>query len=540
MAWSWTVAGIVIFFSLYTTAVQTWTQPPFVTPEGSRYVFDLQGLLALAAEAKHHFPLQVPMVAGETLSYHWFAPAHEATASLISRVELPVVYHGFEPVFMAGAAVVSLALAGWRVSGRPWVGVVAAALTFVVGELTIGSSSDWLGSSTTFVWASTTTVFSWCLLFVLVMVVADRIMVGGLPDVPVGRGAWVLIALLAMASAGAKSTGLPAIVSGVLLAAFVHFVRVRRAKELRGFIGVLALAASAFFIATLAVYRGGGSSGLSLTPLNALSMATATRPDASWRRELFSYAAALGGYAIYELPRLAGVPVLAWLARRGRAAWGSLEWFLLGGITGGILCTLLFGHPSGSQLYFIRSAWGMGAILSAMGIVRLVEDRKVTARTMTSLMAASAVAVIGPYAVAYRWAQGKHFFPGIRLMAPMYIAASLIAGVLLIGALCWPRLRRHRPALRGIGAVTALTFVLSAGLPNLPADARAISRWNKAGTYHEQVTGSVPRAIRMTLWPPTSTARPYRMGTPCPSGSTTMRNGEHSSEVGCTSRAASR
>lgn len=496
IGWSWAVAGIVSFYSLYVTAVHLRAQPPFVTAGSRWYVFDLQGLMALAAEAKHHFPLQVPMVAGEPLSYHWFAPAHEATASLISGVDLPVVYHGFEPILMAGAAVVSLALVGWRVSGRPWVGVVAAALTFVVGELTIGSSSSWLGSSTTFVWASTTTVFSWSLLFVLVMVVADRIMDAGLPDAPIGRGAWILVALLSMASAGAKSTGLPAIVSGVLLAAVVHAVRTRRVRELSRFVAVLGLAAAAFCVAMVAVYRGGGSSGLTIAPLTALGIATINARSGSRWHEVFTYLVAIGGYAIYELPRLAGVPVLAWLARRGRARWGTLEWFLLGGITSGVLATLLFGHPSGSELYFIRSAWGMGAILSAMGFVRLVEDRKVAPRTMAILLAGSAVAVLGPYVVAYRGLGGMNV-AGLRHMMPMYVAAALIAGVLLIGALCWPLVRRRWPGTRGIGAVAAVTLVLSAGLPNFVADERVISPWHSLRSYHEQVT---PTMIRAGHW----------------------------------------
>jgi hypothetical protein len=51
---------------------------------------------------------------------------------------------------------------------------------------------------------------------------------------------------------------------------------------------------------------------------------------------------------------------------------------------------LLFGHPSGGELHFVHSAWGMGA---------------------------------------------------------------LIAGVALVGVLCRPLLRRRWPAIRGIGAV---------------------------------------------------------------------------------------
>jgi hypothetical protein len=82
-------------------------------------------------------------------------------------------------------------------------------------------------------------------------------------------------------------------------------------------------------------------------------------------------------------------------------------------------------------------------------------------------------------------------------MIPMYLAAALIAGVALLGALCWPLIRRWRPQVAGIGAVAALTFVLSAGLPNLPADARMIYLWNALRPYHEQVT---PQMLRGAHW----------------------------------------
>jgi hypothetical protein len=157
------------------------------------------------------------------------------------------------------------------------------------------------------------------------------------------------------------------------------------------------------------------------------------------------------------------------------------------------MATLLLGHPSGSEMYFICSAWGMGALLSAMGFVRLVEDRKVSPRTLVILLAVSAVAVLGPYAMVYRPVRHMNI-TGLRHMVPMYLAATLIAGVLLVGAVCWPLFRKRWPGMRGTGAVAALTLVLCAGLPFFAADERSVARFHASRSYHEKVTPVMVRA----------------------------------------------
>jgi hypothetical protein len=47
--------------------------------------------LAMAAELPHHFPPQIPYVAGEPLNYHWMVYNHIASAHWITKVELEVL-----------------------------------------------------------------------------------------------------------------------------------------------------------------------------------------------------------------------------------------------------------------------------------------------------------------------------------------------------------------------------------------------------------------------------------------------------------------
>ncbi|MGY0233492.1 hypothetical protein [Longispora urticae] len=481
IAWSWSVLVVVGCFLLYMLDVQLRGQGPTPAPGGSRYLYDLEYLLSLAAEAKHHFPLTVPQVTNEPLHYHWFASAHHAAGSIISGTDLATVYFRFDPILVSVGAVLVLALAGWRITGRPWVGALAAALTFAVGELSLETFSIYFGSSTTFVWTSPTAAYSWLFTFALLIVAVEVIRPSGLPGAPLGRGVWPLAIGLGLALTGAKSSGVPTILAGVVLVLGVGVLR--RQRQPRVWL-LLACLVGVYLFAMAVLYRF-QSLGVSLDPLSNVGLSLTTVDHGSWARKVALYVIAVLGYAAYQLPRLAGVVVLAYLAVRKRAPWTGVEWFLLGAIAAGVGGTTLLGHPGSSQLYFLRSIWGAGAILSAIGFVRLAERHSVRGRTMAAVLIGAAVAMTGVLGVlrhSGRFVQGL----GVWIWKPVVAAVVATVVVAVVAGLFLGLLRRTGRIPAGVAALAALSVVLMAGAPALYIDTRSLGgRW---GGYHELVT----------------------------------------------------
>ncbi len=170
LAWSWAVAGVVGFFTAYLAMVFLDRNPILPTSEATRQYIDLPYQLSLAGEAKHNFPVDLPQVAGEPLYYHWFAHAHMAATSLIGGIDLPVVALRLAIPALSALAILLTAVVGWRISGRPLVGAVAAALFFVVGEFNFTDPVTLpFGTQVTFVvWHGMSMIYSWVLLLALI------------------------------------------------------------------------------------------------------------------------------------------------------------------------------------------------------------------------------------------------------------------------------------------------------------------------------------------------------------------------------------
>ncbi len=493
LSWSWAVAAVALAVLGYLTFVTLRPTQPLPTTAPKLYFIDQLWLLSLVGEAKHHFPLQVPQVVGEPLAYHWFSFAHMASASMISGVDPAVVFFRFFLPTVCLLAVVLLAVVGWRVSGRPWVGAVATALMFAVGELVVGSIAPGpLGGIVAFtVWTSPSVPYGWLMLFPMIALALDRL-TGGLPDAPIGRGAWPLLAIFAVAALGGKATGVPVTLCAVGLVALVELVRRRPARTTWT---LIALLLAAYLFAAAAVFRF-TAEGTQLRPFGIFWVQLAGAQNEPWWREVGLYSAVLGGYLIYLLTRFAGIPVLAWIGRR---SWGTVEWFLLGGAVGGTVATLVLWHLALSQNFFVRSGFAFGAILSAMGMVALIERHRVPARVVAMIV--TAVATVCALTSLLIWqagggagAPGYHpMASGLATLLPIYRAGLAVAAVALAVAVAGWLARRRWPRMRGIAAVAVLALLLSAGLPGLAWDAALYP--NARTDFHtlvspEQVAGA--------------------------------------------------
>jgi hypothetical protein len=385
-----------------------------------------------------------------------------ASASLISGVDLPVVLLRLYLLPILLISVALLAIAGWRVSGRPYVGVVAAALVFAIGELKlIPGVASGFGSVFTFTaWASPSMSYSYLFFFPLIHLLADRF-----TRQPGGRSGWSLIGLFVLASTGGKSSSIAVLLGGVALVCGVELLRRR--------IYWPAVAAGAVLVAgqlfASIVLLHGAAYGTTIGPLHLITSLPFAEAALASERPAWQDALIAGGavvvWAVVLLARLAGIPALL------RRSPGPVELFLLGGFAAGLCAALLLDHPGGSEAYFLKTAWPLGALASAWGFVELVERRPVPRwlgwALGGGLTATTAVLVL----------LAPRLWPPVRATGAASVLAAArpllaLAAAALLATASWWVARAVRPQLRGAGPVVAVASVLAAGAANLPIEAQ--------------------------------------------------------------------
>ncbi len=499
LAWSWSVVGVYLFLLGYLTGA--FLVPVDVHPATAQaYHIDLVYFLSIMGESKHHFPLETPWTAGDPLSYHWFSYAHMGMGSLVSGVDAPTVLFRLALPPLFALAVVLMSVVGWRVSARPWVGVGAAALTFVVGEASIGSlATGTLGGEVAYtLWSSPSVVYSYVVGLAIIVLMVDQLRRE--PDTYLKAGPLALLAIFVLAAPGAKSTVVPVTLCAVGLVCLVQLLT-RRFTVFPWLAAGLLLVAQLLALAVLYRFQSFGVAvaplrtvrdmlppsapcllGAAYTPTASCELSLA--PDPTWPawRVVVAYVTALAGIGIYWGARLAGIPV-AWWSRHGKR--GLTEWFLLGGLVGGFVAVLVLSHPSLSQLFILRSGILFGTLLSAMGVAAVVDRLSIAPRTFAALAVGAAAIVVAVWGVlclkygAEGNVNGDQFFRVFRLALALgaIVLAILVAG-LFLG-------RRH-PRWRAHSRMGALLVILTAGLMGLPADAHSYP--NMRGFYHQNVS----------------------------------------------------
>jgi len=497
--WAWSVAGVALV-ALAAVAGDYFRWTPVTPGDGTAYYLDLVYHLSLAAEAREHLPLEVPQVAGEPLHYHWFTNAHLATAGSISGVELSTVLFRLYLPLLVTAQVVLLSVAGWRISGRPAVGPLAAALVYVVGELSLhnGVVSPWLSTTQSMLWASPSQTYSLVLLTAAVLLTAEW--VAEPPELRAARDARrravLLLPPLLVAVAGAKSAGLPVLLCGLLTVAAGAALARRvawRAVSAAGLVVAVLAAASA-------VLYGGRSYGLTWQPWALLDnlaagavpgwaqVGGADRTDALW---------GLGAlWAVSLLARQAGVGIL--LARQ-RLRLSPAQLLLLGMLVAGMGATLLLGHPGWSQVYFLATAAPYGAILSAWGFVSLVPAPGLARREVVLLAAVGGAWTAGCAWAVRTWggprpgtgdlraADGDVAAALLPYARPLLAVGSVLLLVLAVAAgLRLAAALRPRPATGAAPPVRrgARLAVLAASVMLLGAGVPATVQWITSGATH--------------------------------------------------------
>ncbi|HEY0360446.1 MAG TPA: hypothetical protein VGD11_17850, partial [Mycobacteriales bacterium] len=465
-AQAWALAGVVAVVVLWLTQAQ-WLRYPVRASVTWWPRSDELYHLAIADELRHHLPPTASWVLGQPLDYHWFHNAHLAASSMISGVELRVLFLRLCLLALIPAAVVLTATAAARLSGRGWAGPVAAGLAFAVADLNPYRWANALfaegGVLGTTLWYSPSQLYATTILALTLLLLIDLLRDGSRRP-----GTWILLALTVVVLAGAKSTFLPVLGAGLGLAFAVQLLR-RRVDRVLLAAGVLV---AGTFVVAFVVLFGGQSQGLTVEPLETVLRAL------PGQRVLPPH----GSPSLWTLLGLTGFALLSWGARLAGAAvvlrrrWEDpLVGLLAGATIAGFAGTLLTYHPGASQYYFIRGAMPLGAILAAWGLALAFDRLELTRRRATVLaVTAAAVGLAGATAAATLTSVGRAF-PAhlhgrtllLHLILPIAFALAVCLGAALLAALPGTRARRH------VAVAAVLVAVSATGLLRLGLEGRA-------------------------------------------------------------------
>ncbi|WP_112241497.1 hypothetical protein [Kribbella monticola] len=454
-AWLLTISTGLVLLAVYLKGPGRYA-PAYADP--ARSTQDLAFHQALAASAKFDVPIKPLWVAGEPMKYQTFFHQLAAATSWSTGVGLTDLIYAllWVPFALAGCLLVFVLtqrfltpLKAEPLAGARWAGPLAVLIAGLGGamqplhDVALGGAAMALSA-----YLSPTQNLGVMLALLLAVLAIDVLRKQG------PRSRWVLLILVALAAAGAKATVLPLIGCGFGL---VFFALLSRRKPTRtAVIGGLAMLA--IFVGSVIVVFGGESSGLQvdlggtfvqLSPYSMLRHGSGVDRSA----QLLTAAATLAAWGIAVL----GILFLRWFWRdRGVV-------FLAGAALGGVFATALTSQPGMSQAPFYRTAFPFLAVLSCLGLTRLIG--KLEDHRSALLVSAGALAGLAACGVARFGSADQR-----GLKSPfIWMIATLFAAALIV-AVAWKTARRNGSLLTAFlaGLVAACTvgatFLPLAGL----------------------------------------------------------------------------
>ncbi len=479
-------AALAVAVAWMTAGNLAWV-PLSPTGGAHNYYPDTLFQLALVGELGRGLDPQYPMVAGEPLSYHWFAHAvlaHLSTATTVDQIDLVL---RLAPTTILPAVLVLAAVITRELSGRIAAGPLAAALLSVVGAVSITTQSPTgpaLPMIQLYWWASLTQEFAWLASLGAFGCAAAWVIGRQISSTPLA----LLIPLLVL-TAGSKSSALPPLLCGFALAGAVAAVQ-RRWRVARRAVAVCVAMGAVIGLGSLLLY--GGSYGLRIYPLYAvlrfgesLLPGLIEQQGASTGSGFRASPGAVAAVAVAVLaPSLLAWVGLGWLLRRRTGE--PITWIVVGTCAAGLGAALAFGHPGLAQIYALIGVFPLGVVGSAIGLTWWLGPAAVSRPGRWTVAAGGLAGVAVSLAVAalvgnarpqQRWAQDFGGPPGAQqvsvaaqawgLLGP-YAVLALLLGTLGIVVWCLARLLQHRPweRLVPLAVVSALlgTGVLGTAL----------------------------------------------------------------------------
>ncbi|WP_377640703.1 hypothetical protein [Oryzobacter terrae] len=428
-------SGAAVVGALVVTSAWAWGAALSAFPLNGdrplRWAPDVMFHTALSAELGRTWSPQYPMVP-EPYPYHWFF--HALAAHLGRGIEPLVVVTHLLPLTLLLGVVAMAAVAARAVAGHRW---GAAAGAVAVGVLGVTQPAAWVGASgitgrsdtdgtgldpIRLYWQhSATTTLGWLAALGVVAVAATVLRRGA------SRRDVVLLVVLGVLSAGAKSSQTPVLMCGV--GAVLALAVVTRRWDLLRRAGVLGGALVAPWLLALVTIYAGSTPAVFIAP-GARAVLLANEIAAPVEGQGPRPTVVVVALALWLLPMAPRLLGLLWWLRRPVDPVGVLCGAT---VAAGLVVSFLTTHPGRSDIFFLVSAYPVGVVGSAGGLVlagaALVErfgGRPVLLATASTAAAgAAATAVVAGRA-------GTAFPEGERLAAWAWPAAVLGAVLLLV------------------------------------------------------------------------------------------------------------
>ena len=315
--------------------------------------------LALVGELRHHFPAVYPYVPDESLTYQYFYHLHAAASTWVTGLPSPAVFARLDPLMFLILAVTGAACVARRLSGRPWLGVLAAAILTLVGSFDVSGlfrgqanvEDRFLSSLSVH---SPTQAMAFALVTPLVVLSLEMVR----DKARLSRASWLTFFFLCVVMTGVKVTFVPMLLAGLAGTALLKRFSGRDAKTSAMAAGVCLVAVALCFAV---LYRGQGR-GLDWGPLSVTKHYAGFFQvgSSAWEAQLYVMVLLLVGVLV----PVAGIVGLA-RAERRRDPRG---WLLLIAAASGLAANALLAHPGLSQRFFLYSSSWLLAVASAWGV----------------------------------------------------------------------------------------------------------------------------------------------------------------------------
>ncbi|MBK8293959.1 MAG: hypothetical protein IPK93_03955 [Solirubrobacterales bacterium] len=457
----WGIAAVCIL-AMASIAIAFFAVTPLPGTRVTNYSQDFSWAISLVVEALHHWPLTEPSEVGEPVPYHNFVHLSMASASQITGIDAPLIFFRLSILPIVALTVVQLVAAGRSLFGSATGGLIAAALTYLVGDWGLASG----GTLFSFLFYSPSFLFGLLVLIPLFILIGWRLRLGSLSASP---GEWVLLALFAAAAGGAKVTILPLLIGSLAIFGLISWFKARRFPWAVLGIGLILSAAQLAYYFLL--YRG-HTTGLSIRLNSGIDFLRGQSYLDLVKDEILDLLPGLplldGILTVFAIAialfALIGAPLvgLYWfLGRRNRPLSPIAVWFcaLLG--VGLFFLAFVQAVGTGNQLYFLYYGVLAGILMSGVGLREAFsEGQPILEHQRTILI------LLGLWAVAIA---GYIVLPGE--IEPGNLARGLLVGYgILVGGmvLLWLAARHF---LRGVGGgvavVLALAFIM-VGMIDMP------------------------------------------------------------------------